>query len=69
MLAGHHDDRAIDFDDSSIGSQLGSFGKRRQNLAKTRDYLAGQRLVVDIALQRPRPQDLASTTSAAPRPM
>jgi hypothetical protein len=59
-LPGHRDDRAMT---TSIGSHLGSFGKGRQNLGKTRDYLAGQRLVVDIALQRPRPQDLASTTA------
>jgi hypothetical protein len=47
---------------ASIGSHLGSFGKSRQDLGKTCDYLVGQHLVVDIALQRPCPQDLARIT-------
>src|SRR5690349_1585047 len=47
---------------TSIGSHLGSLGKCGQDPGKPRDYLAGQRLVVDIALQRPCPQDLARTT-------
>jgi len=35
---------------TSVGSHLGSFGKRCQNFWETRYNLAGQRLVVEITL-------------------
>jgi hypothetical protein len=44
---------------TSIGSHLGSFGKGRQDLGKTRDDLAGQRLVIDIASDRMRTENPA----------
>jgi hypothetical protein len=43
---------------TSIGSQLGSFGKGRQDLGETRDDLAGQLFVIDITFDRPCPQNL-----------
>jgi hypothetical protein len=49
---------------TSIGSQLGSFGKGRQDLGETRDDLAGQLFVIDITFDRPRPQNLGGTAPA-----
>jgi hypothetical protein len=49
---------------ASIGSQLGSFGKGRQDLGETRDDLAGQLLVVDVSPDRPCPQYLGGIASA-----
>ena len=41
---------------ASINSHLGSFGKGSQYLWKLLDYLAGQHLMVDLALDRPGAQ-------------
>jgi len=44
---------------TSIGSQLGSLGKGGSNLGEPSHKLAAQRLVVDLAFDRPGVQNLA----------
>jgi hypothetical protein len=46
-----------------IGSHLGSFGKGRQDLGKALDYLAGQRLVVDVAHKRACSKDFVEPST------
>ena len=46
-------------DHASIGSQLGSFGKGRSDLGKSRHKLSAQRFMVDFPLHPASTQDLA----------